>query len=111
MAEGPSAEPTMAASAQGGAVTLEVYDPSGALEVPMTFAKRLDTLEGKTICQIGHSWEADRMHSLIKEHLEEMYPTMKIIPHTEMPDYADPELAAKAAREKKCDAVIIGNAG
>lgn len=104
-------KPTVAISAQGGAVVLEVYDPSGALEVPMTFAKRLDTLEGKIIGQIGHSWEADRMHSLIKEHLEKMYPTVKIIPHTEMPDYTDPELAAKAVKEKKCDAVIIGNAG
>jgi len=108
--ESTAAKPT-AMSAQGGAVTLEVYDPSGALEVPMTFAKRLDTLEGKTIGQIGHSWEADRMHSLIKNQLEKMYPTVKIIPHTEMPDYTDPELAAKAVREKMCDAVIIGNAG
>ena len=110
--KGPTtAKTTAAISAQGGAVTLEVYDPSGALDVPMTFAKRLDTLEGKTIGQIGHSWEADRMHSLIKDQLEKMYPTVKIIPHTEMPDYTDPELVAKAVREKKCDAVIIGNAG
>jgi hypothetical protein len=109
MEEGPLAEPTMAAA--DGVVTLEVYDPSGALDVPMTFAKRLDTLEGKTIGQIGHSWEADRMHSLIKEQLEDMYPTMKIIPHTEMPDYTDPELVAKSVKENKCDAVIIGNAG
>jgi hypothetical protein len=110
--KGPTAAKTTAAiSAQGGAVTLEVYDPSGAIEVPMTFAKRLDTLEGKTIGQNGHSWEADRMHSLIKDQLEKMYPTVKIIPHTEMPDYTDPELVAKAVREKKCDAVIIGNAG
>jgi hypothetical protein len=112
MAEEPAAaKPTAAISAQGGAATLEVYDPSGAVEVPVTFAKRLDTLAGKTIGQVGHSWEADRMHPLIKEHLEKMYPTVKIIPHTEMPDYTDPELLAKAVKEKKCDAVIFGNAG
>jgi acetylornithine/succinyldiaminopimelate/putrescine aminotransferase len=92
------------------AMTLEVYDPTGAVEVPVTFAKRLDSLEGKTIAQAGHSWEGQRMHPLIKELLEQMYPTVKIIPHTEMPDYTDPELLAKAVKEKKCDAVIIGNA-
>jgi acetylornithine/succinyldiaminopimelate/putrescine aminotransferase len=94
-----------------GAVTLEVYDPTGAVEVTVTFAKRLDTLAGKTVAQVGNSWEGHRTHALIKELLEKMYPTMKIIPHTEMPDYTDPELLAKAVREKKCDAVIFGNAG
>jgi hypothetical protein len=93
------------------AVTLEVYDPTGAVEVPVTFAKRLDTLAGKTIGQVGHSWEGHRMHPLIKELLEKLYPTAKIIPHSEMPDYTDPELVAKAVKEKKCDAVIFGNAG
>jgi hypothetical protein len=91
-------------------VTLEVYDPTGAVEVPMTFAKRLGTLAGKTIAQAGHSWEARRTHPLIKELLEKLYPTVQIIPYTEMPDYTDPELLAKAVKEKGCDAVIIGNA-
>jgi len=109
---GPAAaELRVAASAQGGVVTLEVHDPTGAVEVPVTFAKRLDTLAGKTIAQVGNSWEGHRAHPLIKELLEKMYPTVKIIPYTEMPDYTDPELLAKAVKEKKCDAVIFGNAG
>jgi len=91
-------------------VTLEVYDPTGAVEAPVTFAKRLDTLAGKTIAQVGHSWEAHRTHPLIRELLEGMYPTAKIIPHTEMPDYTDPELLARSAKEQQCDAVILGNA-
>ena len=110
--QGPaSAKPPMDASAQDGAVTLEVHDPTGAVEVAMTFAKRLDTLAGKTIAQVGNSWEGHRVHPLIKELLEKMYPTVKMISHTEMPDYTDPEMLAKAVREKKCDAVIFGNAG
>jgi acetylornithine/succinyldiaminopimelate/putrescine aminotransferase len=96
---------------QGGAVTLEVHDPTGSVEVTVTFARRLDTLAGKTIAQVGNSWEGHRVHPLIKELLEKMYPTVKIIPHTEMPDYTDPERLAKAVRQKKCDAVIFGNAG
>jgi hypothetical protein len=110
-AQGPAtAQPRVAASTNVGAVTLEVHDPTGAVEVPVTFAKRLDDLAGKTIAQIGHSWEASRTHPLIKELLEKMYPTVKIIPHNEMPDYTDPDLIAKAVKEKGCDAVIIGNA-
>ena len=106
-----SADPTGGASMQAGAVTLEVHDPTGSVEVTVTFAKRLDTLAGKTIAQVGNSWEGHRVHPLIKELLEKMYPAVKMIPHTEMPDYTDPELLAKAVREKKCDAVIFGNAG
>jgi len=108
--QGPAEEATAVVSARVSDVMLEVYDPTGAVEVPVTFAKRLDTLEEKTVAQVGHSWEAHRMHPLIKELLEKMYPTVKVIPYSEMPDYTDPELLAKAVREKKCDAVIIGNA-
>lgn len=93
------------------AMTLEVYDPTGAVEVAVNFAKRLDTLEGKTIGQVGNSWEGGRTHPLIKDLLEKRYPTVKIIPHTEMPDYTDPELVATAVKEKHCDAIIIGNSG
>jgi len=42
--------------AGAGPVTLEVYDPTGAFEVTNLFSPRLDTLEGKTICEVGHSW-------------------------------------------------------
>ena len=93
------------------ALKLEVYDPTGAIEVAMSFAKRFDTLDGKTIGQVGNSWEAARTHPLIKQLLEERFPTANIIPHTEMPDYTDPDLVAEAIREKHCDAVIIGNPG
>ena len=93
------------------AVTLEVFDPTGAVEVAVSFAKRLDTLAGKTIGQVGNSWEGHRTHPLIKDLLQKMYPTARIIPHTEMPDYTDPEQVAKAIKEKHCDAIIIGNPG
>lgn len=108
--EANAAKATKAVVAPEGGVILEVHDPTGAVEAPVTFAKRLDTLAGKTIAQAGHSWEARRMHPLIKELLEQRYPTVKIIPYTEMPDYTDPERLARAVKEKGCDAVIIGNA-
>ena len=93
------------------AVTLEVYNPTGAIEVTRSFAPRLGTLEGKTIGQVGNSWEAARTHPLIRQLLEQKYPTANIIPHTEMPDYTDPDLVAQAIREKHCDAIIVGNPG
>ena len=105
-----AAKQTPAKPVQGGAVILEVHDPTGAVETPVSFAKRLGTLAGKTIAQVGNSWEGRRVHPLIKELLERMYPTMKMIPYTDMPDYTDPELLVKAVKEKKCDAVIFGNA-
>lgn len=105
-----AAKSTPAVSRQDDMVIIEVIDPTGAVEAPVTFTKRLDTLAGKTIAQVGNSWEGPRVHPLIKDLLEKLYPTAKIIPHTEMPDYTDPELLVKAVKEKKCDAVIFGNA-
>jgi hypothetical protein len=106
-----SATPTVAEAATGGPVTLEVHDPSGGIEISAVFAKRLDTLDGKTIAQVGNSWEGHRSHPLIKQLLEKMYLRVKIVPHTGMPDYTDLDLLTKAVQEKKVDAVIFGNAG
>lgn len=106
----PAAKQAAAAPARSDAVVLEVFDPTGAIEAPMTFAKRLDTLAGKRIAQVGNSWEAHRVHPLIKELLEKIYPTVQMIPYTDMPDYTDLELLEKAVEEKECDAVIFGNA-
>ncbi len=49
---------TPIASAQAP-VTLTVYNPTGAYEVTQTFSPRVADLNGKTICMMGHSWEAD----------------------------------------------------
>ena len=109
-AKGTLAKQTDAGPDHIDSVILEVFDPTGAIEAPLTFAKRLDTLAGKKIAQVGHSWEADRVHPLIKELLEKEFPTVQIIPHTDMPDYTDLKLLLKSVEENKCDAVIFGNA-
>ena len=58
--------PTPAAAGEAGPVTLELYDPSGAFEVVALHTPRLDTLEGKTICEISNgSWEDERTFPLI----------------------------------------------
>ena len=105
--------PTPAAAGEAGPVTLELYDPTGAVEVTELFAPRLDTLEGKTICMIGNAmWEDQRTFPVITELLQKQFPTAKIIPYTEF-QYGgiDDDKVALSVQAAKCDAVIVGNAG
>lgn len=116
----PPSQKTVEIPAKPGPVTLEVYDPSGAFEVAQLFAARLDTLKGKTICEINNgSWEYQRTFPLIRELLQKQFPTAKFIPYTEFPiiPLVTPVTATtfaptiKLVKAKGCDAVITGNAG
>jgi len=110
--------PTPAAAGEAGPVTLELYDPSGAVEVTELHAPRLDTLEGKTICFLWNTaFEGDRTFPLIGELLKEQFPTVNIIDYTELPmipgEVSDKSFAPviEAVKAKACDAVITGNGG
>jgi hypothetical protein len=86
-------------------------------------APRLDTLEGKTICEVGNTgYRSDEIFPFIREMLENKYPTVNIIPYTEMPrcdvkdlsvDTREKTIKALIAsfKAKGCDAVIGGNGG
>jgi len=111
-----AASPVQTASAQAAApVTLNVYDPSGAVSVTQLFAKRLDTLDGKTICELSDGmWQYDRTFDLINQLLKKQFPTVKIIDYknfaqgiTQVQDSS----VTDAVKKAKCDAVIVGNAG
>ena len=95
-------------------VTLEVYDPTGRVEVTQVHAPRLDTLEGKTICELSaEQWGTWRTFPEIRKHLQELFPTATFIPYTEFPKGVkgiDSKEIADIVAEKGCDAVIIGNA-
>ena len=110
--------PTPAAAGEAGPVTLELYDPSGAYEVTVLHAARLDSLEGKTICEVTDgSWEDQRTFAVIRELLQEMYPTAKFVTYDNFPTItnvltvADMAGIATEMKEMGCDAVISGNAG
>lgn len=110
--------PTPAAAGEAGPVALEVCDPTGAIEVTQLFSARLDTLEGKTICELSNgSWEVDRTFPYIEELLKAQFPTIKFIPHTEFPVIPSPVDADNFAptieliKANGCDGVISGNAG
>ena len=96
-------------------LTLEVYDPCGALDTTQTHAPRLDTLAGKTICEVSNaSWEDKRTFGRVRELLKERFPDLKVIPLTEFPSgsrYIDVDNIGDLVKEKGCDAAIVGNAG
>jgi len=69
---------------QAGPVELTLYDPSGAVEVSNLFSPRLDTLEGKTVCEVASYYHrSEETFPVIRELLQRMYPTATIIPYTE----------------------------
>jgi hypothetical protein len=86
-------------------------------------APRLDTLNGKKVCEIWNGgFKADVMFPIIEEMLRERYPGVTMIPYTEFPSVTIASLEAvkksetleavrAALLEKGCDAVITGNGG
>ncbi|MBI4334680.1 MAG: hypothetical protein HY673_25785 [Chloroflexi bacterium] len=95
--------------------TIEVYDPTGPLELTQTHAPRLDTLAGKTVGEVSNGmWEHDRIFPLIRRLLQERYPDIKFVPYTEFPEGSheiQSERLGELAKQKGCQAVITGNAG
>ena len=98
-----------------GTVKLEVFDPTGDIEVDRLYAPRLENLNGKTVCEVSNGlWQADRTFGLIRKLMQQRFPDSKIIPYTELPYGSvqiDSDKIVEAVEKKKGDAVIVGNAG
>ncbi|MBI2907329.1 MAG: hypothetical protein HYX92_06725 [Chloroflexi bacterium] len=96
-------------------VTLELLNPCGIVEAPLRHAKRLESLAGKTVCELSNAtWEPDRTFAAIREALQSKVPDAKIIPFTEFPtgnNGIDIDEIADLLQKKGCEAVISGNAG
>ena len=104
---------------------LKVVSPLGENVTDRTIplAPRLDTLNGKTICEIWNGgFKADVMFPIIEKMLRKRYPDVKTVPFTEFPavtiDSLDPankahtlEAVRAALVAKGCDALITGNGG
>jgi hypothetical protein len=97
-----------------GPAVLEVYDPTGVMEVTEVHAPRLDTLEGKIIAELSNdTWQAHRVLPEIRRLLQERFPNAQFIPYTEFPtgnEGIDTEEAAARVARAGAHAVIIGNA-
>ncbi len=97
------------------AVTLSVYDPTGAINVTQLYAKRLDSLDGKVICEIADdNWQDERTFPAIEELIKKQYPTAKIITwdkfthgtkNIQYPGIVD------EVKKAGGNAVLLGNAG
>lgn len=102
-------------------VVSPVGEDVGGIRTPL--ARRLDTLEGKTIGEIWNGgFKADVSFPIVEQMLRERYPTVKIVSYKEFPAMTMASLepvrkatTLKAVRtallEKGCDAVITGNGG
>ena len=109
---------------------VEVASPVGETTVkPVPIAPRLDTLNGKTICELSsRMYNVEISFPIIREMLKARYPGLKVIPYTEMEQelpggtmmtysgsLAEQEKKINAVidlvRKKGGDAVIVGNAG
>jgi hypothetical protein len=98
-----------------------VVSPLGDVTIEMIkMAPRLDTLSNKTVCMVSNnSFKVDVTNPAIAKALQERYPGLKVVPHTELPYTELPgarpgppwDTFAGAFRGKGCDAVISGNGG
>ncbi len=97
-----------------GSSILEVCDPTGLMEITEVHAPRLDTLEGKTICELSNdTWQAHRVLPEVRRLLQERFPTAKFIPYTAFPtgnEGIDTDRAAELVARAGAHVVIIGNA-
>ena len=104
----------MAPSRESVPVTLEVFNPCGGIETTQLHAPRLDTLAGKTLCEISNaSWEDRRTFARVRDLLQKRYPDLKIIPAAEFPmgtRSIDVDTIGDLVKEKGCDGAIVGNA-
>ena len=107
--------PLMKEAEAAGKVKLEVFNPTGDIEVARLYAPRLANLNGKTICEVSDRlWQADRTFQLIHRLMQERFPDSKMIPYTELPYGSvqiDNDKIVEEVKKRKCDAVIVGNAG
>jgi hypothetical protein len=94
-------------------ITLEVFDPTGSIEVTELHAPRLNSLKGKTICELGNGkWEDHRIFPVLRELLKKRFPDIKIIPYTDF-TYGyeiDDDQVAAMVREKGGQGVIVASA-
>ena len=97
----------------------EVLRPIGeAASDIIKAAPRLDTLNGKTVCEVWNAgYRGERTFPKMRELLQKRYPAVKIVPYTEFPlarHYNIDEVLKDLPRllnQKGCDALISGNGG
>ena len=94
-------------------MTIEVYNPSGAIEITEVHAPRLPEMQGRTVCELSDRvWEDFRIFPHIREMLKQRFPDINIVPYTEFPNIygiKEDDLVERL-ENAGADAVIVGNA-
>ena len=102
---------------------IKVISPVGVKSIKkQNIVPRLDTLDGKTICETwNRDFKGDIMFPIYRELFKKRYADVKVIPYTEFPSSplsGTPEFQrevsqqiAASAKERGCDAIISGNGG
>jgi hypothetical protein len=95
-------------------ITLELHDPSGAIEIRQPFAPRVRTLGGARVGFVSNEqWQAYRMLPLLKDLLERDFAGIEVLPIDAFPQgnaVIGSEETAELVKRRGVDAVIIGNA-
>ena len=114
---------TAAAAESFAEPVYKIVSPMGETTATMTeMARRLDTLEGKTVALVwNHAFKSDVTLPAIAEALKQRYPGIKIIPYTSLPTAPLPDITGAphpesdalvaAFKRLHVDAVIAGNGG
>lgn len=92
---------------------LEVYNPAGAIDITELHAPRLNSLRGKTICELSNRlWEDFRIFPKIRGFIKKRSPDVKIVPYTEFPNIygVKEDVLIEQLKDEGCDAIIVGNA-
>ena len=103
----------------------EVLSPlGGAVLDKRVSVRRLDTLAGKTVCEVsnGVMFRADETFPMMRDILKSRYPDLTIVPYTDVPTIELQSLVPEtkagvladlraALTAKRCDAVIAQFAG
>lgn len=94
--------------------SIEIFDPTGTINVKKAHAKRLDTLAGRRIGVLtNEQWQAYFALPRIQAEIEADFPGSVVLPIETFPKGNDRIGSAEVAQMVKdsgVDAVIIGNA-
>ena len=120
-----SAAAQKSVAVQGGSAepVYSVVSPIGESTVKMiSMVPRRNTLAGQTACIVwNRAFKADITLPAIAEQLKQIYPDIKIVPYTKMPDAPmpstsdnrskDAENLRAALKEQACSVLVTGNGG
>ena len=97
---------------QGVYEVLSPVSKSAGNTVPL--AANIPDLNGKTLCEIRHTFRSDETFPMLEQLLRERYPEVKFVSNKEVPDL--PALSrdqiaelGNILRQKGCDALLSGN--